>query len=192
MITIDRFEKICENKKIKDRLKEAGIFQGIGPTGPQGIPGPQGEIGPTGPQGESGLPYQALFSGFYNEANGNEIATFLNKRVFPTDSDVFITTDTDITIDKGVYELTLSGVITGADNDDGGIFYLYDVTSDTIVSGLYFLLNKGNTPEMYFSGVAIIAIDTPSTFQVKTELTGGGVKKVKFSGINIVLKKHNI
>lgn len=186
MVTINKIERICENQKLKNRLKEAGIFPLIGPTGPKG------EIGPTGPKGENSLSYEGILSGFYNDEYGEETLSFLDKKVFPKDTDIFTTNDTDINIKKGIYEVTLSGIITGVDEDNGGIFYLYNATNDTIINGLHFLLSASNVKEMYFSGTTVVELSEPSVFQVKTEVSGGKVQKVKFNDINILIKKYTI
>lgn len=169
-----------------------GIQGNPGPIGPQGI---QGNIGPTGPTGNPGpASYKAIAFASYGNTNNAGIDKINTMRIIPGNNEIFsIPNDTDININStGVYEITLCGRISGVSNDIGASFCLFNTTTNKIISDLNFVLDKGNTPDMDFSETTVDDIYSNSVLQVKLTIDGNSQNNIKFSDINVIIKRYNI
>lgn len=169
-----------------------GIQGDPGPIGPQGI---QGNIGPTGPTGNPGpASYKAIAFASYGNTNNAGIDKINTMRIIPGNNEIFsIPNDTDININStGVYEITLCGRISGVSNDIGASFCLFNTTTNKIISDLNFVLDKGNTPDMDFSETTVDDIYSNSVLQVKLTIDGNSQNNIKFSDINVIIKRYNI
>lgn len=197
--------------KNRSKLDEcSNIFKYIfvqgatGPTGPSGVQGLIGEQGPTGPQGvkgEQGDPgisegalYNSLVFVDIPETTVSGIATIGDSKKVPNTNEYFtINNNRNISIlNAGVYEITVSGKITGVTSTVGASFYLYDVTNDKKISNLTFELKKGNITEMNFSKIKLLEINSPVELQLKTKIENNASSDVTFSDISILIKKYNI
>lgn len=178
-----------------------GVKGEQGDTGPQGIPGEKGEQGPQGPKGDKGDPgisegalYNSLVFVDIPETTVSGIAITGDSKKVPNTNEYFtINNNRNISIlNAGVYEITVSGKITGVTSTVGASFYLYDVTNDKKVSNLTFELKKGNIAEMNFSKIKLLEINSPVELQLKTEIENNASSDVTFSDISILIKKYNI
>lgn len=162
----DKIKNIFENKIIREKLYNAGMYPMIGPTGPRGKKieildsydtyekllekHPKGNIGPKG--------------------------------------------DKDITINNtGLFEITVCGRISGVTTETGGKFSLRNTTTGKDLTDLSFELNKGNTEDMDFSEVAFAEITAPANLRIKTEITGDkNTSNILFSTINVLIKGYYV
>lgn len=170
-----------------------------GETGPQGLIGETGATGPTGPTGPAGAgvgvtAYNAILFTRYADTTDAKSLTIREKTFIPDPTNYFSIPST-INIDvkfTGIYEITLCGKISGVTEDNGASFYLWNTVTGSIINNLTFSLNEGTTREMNFSGTTITQIFAPATLQVKTVIINdASSSKVKFTDINLVIKRYN-
>lgn len=163
--------------------------------------GEKGEVGPQGPKGDKGEPgisegalYNSLVFVDIPETTVSGIATTGDSKKVPNTNEYFtINNNRNISIlNAGIYEITVSGKITGVTSTVGASFYLYDVTNDKKISNLTFELKKGNIAEMNFSKIKLLEINSPVELQLKTEIENNASSDVTFSDISILIKKYNI
>ena len=179
----------------------------IGPQGPKGEQGEQGpkgdpgEIGPQGPKGDKGesgaiepILYNTLFFSSIPETTVSGIALLGASRMIPGVNEYFgISNGRNIDIKQsGIYEVTLCGRISGVTPTVGASFYLYDATNNQKIADLVFDLKKGNTPEMNFSEVNLLEVTNSMQLQLKTEIENNASSDIRFSDINILIKRYNI
>lgn len=162
-----------------------GIQGDIGPTGPQGI---QGEVGPTGPAAitsTDGL----FFTSFEDGSTSNDLL-LKDSWVLPNPSDYFsLASDHEIEVEPGVYEIVFSGFISEADDTHGAEFYLAD-ENGAAIKDVHFKLPAGNGKQMYFSQSIIFRFEKITTLKVSTNILGDETSsKVVISDVNLLMKK---
>ena len=135
----------------------------IGPRGPRGERGIQGEPGPLIASSNEGI----FFTGF-------------------ADTNV---SESEIEIEPGIYEITLTGLIENADEDHGAAFYLKNEAGSAI-KDLSFQLPIGEGKIMHFSQVTLFKFDTLTTLQVMVNILGEeDTSNVTISDVNLLIKK---
>lgn len=150
---IYKYQELEENLRLRNKLLKIGIGCPIivptGPTEPQGIQGPEGIQGTTGPTGPTGPIAISSNEGLF-------FTSFLDTRIqgemlidtpwlIPNSSPYFsLPSTSEIEVQPGIYEITLSGLIEEADDTHGAEVYLMDDKGSTI-KGLSFRLPAGNT-----------------------------------------------
>ena len=89
----------------------------------------------------------------------------------------------------GIYEITMSGLISGVDNDHGAEIYLSD-NNGSAVKDLDFKLANGDGKQMNFSRSIIFRFENPTILSVHTNITGEiGTSNIVISGVNLYFKK---
>lgn len=155
---------------------------------------PKGEKGNTG-AGAGASSYNLIFFASYVDATDSRAMTIKEKTFLP-DSSSMITVPSVINIDinvTGIYEITLCGKISGVSLDNGGSFYLMNITTGTVINNLNFSLNEGDVPDMTFSGTTITQIFAPATFQVKSMISNDlGGSSVKIYDVCLIIKRYNV
>ncbi len=187
--------KIKEKQNLRKELLDLGLICTlVGPTGPQGPIGLQGEQGPKGDPGRDAINFPASTeSMFYTSFldTTNEGALIINEPwLIPNTSAYFeIVNDNEVLIKPGIYEITLTAFISGADNAHGGVVYLQD-ENQTSVKDLYFKLEQGEGKIMHFYQTILLRIEEDTKYSVNVEVLGGlAASNVKFSDINLIFKK---
>lgn len=154
---------------------------------------PKGEKGPAGP-GVGVTAYNAILFTRYAEATDARALTIREKTFIP-DPNNFFSVPSTINIDikyTGIYEITLCGKISGVTQDNGASFYLWNTVTGSVINNLSFSLNEGTTSDMNFSASTITQIFAPATLQVKTTITNNqSSSKIKFTDINLIIKRYN-
>lgn len=155
---------------------------------------PKGEKGNTG-AGAGVTAYNSIICVRYADASDSRSMTIKEKTFLPDPSSTFSVPST-INIDinaTSIYEITLSGKISGATQDNGGKFYFVNVTTGEIISNLSFALLEGDTSDMSFSSTVIIQLFAPATFQVKSVITNNlSSSSVSISDVCLIMKRYNV
>lgn len=155
---------------------------------------PKGEKGNTG-AGAGVTAYNSIICVRYADASDSRSMTIKEKTFLPDPSSTFSVPST-INIDinaTSIYEITLSGKISGVTQDNGGKFYFVNVTTGEIISNLSFALLEGDTSDMSFSSTVIIQLFAPATFQVKSVITNNlSSSSVSISDVCLIMKRYNV
>ena len=179
---MDKYCEIKENAKLRNKLLCMGI---------SGPAGPRGEIGPTGPTGPtSSASIEALFSTSLADSSTSNLMTFDNPWFIPNDTDAFYQVDdSKISVTPGIYEISMSGLISGVDENHGAEVYLSD-DNGSAIKDLNFKLLSGNINQMYFSQIILFRFDKETILEVTTNFTGDtNSSNVVISGVNVFIKK---
>lgn len=160
----------------------------IGKTGPMGPMGPKGDKGDKGDTPISSS--EGVFFASYDDTNG-VISMVLNDTwLVPEVSEYFvILSNTDVEVAAGIYEINLSGQVSGVDDTHGGGFYLADSTGAAI-KDLTFELSMGNMNEMYFGKAILFRFEKDTILEVMTSLTGDiNTSKVMIKNVTLLMRK---
>lgn len=194
-MSLDKYQQIQENMKIKNKLQSIGIGCSIvGPKGEKGDIGPTGPIGPAGPTGPSGsIPVSSteeLFFTSYEDTNKSNEMLFKDSWLIPNHSISFtLVSDSEVEVQPGIYEIAFSGLIEKADSTHGAGFYLQDKDGAAIKDFSYELpIGSGN--QMHFSSDVIFRFEHPTVLKVTTNFLGDeGTSNVLISSVNLLMKK---
>lgn len=196
-----KYQDIEKDIELRKRLLGLGICSScIGPRGlkgdkgDQGEQGIQGEIGPAGPPGPvAGSSTDGLFfTGFIDEETSSSM-TFDGTWLIPEPSEYFkLSGDDEVELQPGVYQITLSGLISEADDTHGATVYLSSLDGSAI-KDLSFSLLAGNGKQMYFSQTTIIRFEKETSLQVVVSILGDeNTSNVVISDVNLLIKKIHI
>lgn len=151
------------------------------------------------PKGEDGLDgisiYDAVIHTTYETSTTTKVLQIQNEKIIPTINQVFSITDkTDININtNGDYEITICGKISGITENNSGSFYLFNKDTKATFNNQVFRLSNTTTSEMNFSATSLITINTPTTLQIKTDITKDTTQsQVNIENINLIIKKYGI
>ena len=208
---MDNFwDKILEKQKLRKEMMDLGLICTVmGPTGPQGPTGPAGEIGPQGIQGEIGLKgdkgdpgeqgvegpsfpasVENMFYTSYVDTKLEGELTIASPWLIPNPSDYFeVVNENEVLVKPGIYEITLSGLISGADNAHGGHFYLQDENGSEF-RALSFSFPQSNGKYAQFYQTTLLRFEEDTKLSVNTIILGGAAaSNVEFSNVNLMIKK---
>lgn len=163
-----------------------------GETGKQGAKGEKGDNGVSPPLPQTS--YRAILFISFAQINYSSIMSFQDVISIPSDNNILVKdTNQEFSVkEKGYYEITLCGQISGVDADHGAIFYLSN-KAGTIIQDLSFELKAGSTSRMDCSETVITKIDTPTNMYVRCGITGdNNTSKVDFANVNLIIKKYNV
>ena len=188
----DICEKIKEKQKLRNELLNLGLVCTlVGPTGPEGR---RGEQGPQGEKGEDAINFPAsvesMFYTSYTDTIEEGLLTISEPWLIPNPSDYFeIVNEHEVLVKPGIYEITMAGFISGADNAHGGLVYLQD-ENQTSIKDLYFKLEQGEGKVMHFYQTILLRVENDTTYSINVNILGGAAaSKVKFSDMNLIIKK---
>lgn len=181
-------ENYCELEHLRKNLLKLGIGYPI-----KKIKGVKGDTGPTGPKGDSGpiIPTstESIFFTTLNETTISDQMTFESPWILPNPSTYMKINENQVEVDKGLYEITLSGQITNADNNHGATFYLQTIEGSEI-KGLSFQLDKGNTNQMYFSRTILFRFEEKTELEIMAYIIGeSATSNIQISEVNLYIKK---
>lgn len=191
----DKYQELEENLRLRNKLLKIGIGCPIigptGPTGPQGIQGPEGIQGTTGPTGPIAI----------SSNEGLFFTSFLDTRIqgemlidtpwlIPNPSPYFsLPSTSEIEVQPGIYEITLSGLIEEADDTHGAEVYLMD-DKGSAIKGLSFRLPAGNTRQMHFSQTIVFRFEDTTILQSMVSILGEhDTSNVNIAEVNLLIKK---
>lgn len=175
-------------EKLELRNKILSCCQIVGPIGPRG---PRGE---RGIQGEPGLliasSNEGIFFTGFADTNVTGEMIIQDPWLIPNPSEyISIISESEIEIEPGIYEITLTGLIENADEDHGAAFYLKNEAGSAI-KDLSFQLPIGEGKIMHFSQVTLFKFDTLTTLQVMVNILGEeDTSNVTISDVNLLIKK---
>lgn len=152
------------------------------------------------PKGEPGkeisnpTSYDSILFVSFAQANFSKIMTFQEIVAIPDDNDYFkLNDDTNITIvNKGIYEITLCGQISGVDQSHGAIFYLTN-TNGSVIQDLSFEVKAGTTSRMDCSETILTKFDDNTTLYIRCGITGdSSTANIDFTNVNLIVKKYHV
>lgn len=191
----DICEKIKEKQKLRNELLNLGLVCTlVGPTGPEGRKGEQGPQGPQGEKGEDAINFPAstesMFYTSFMDTEAEGLLTISEPWLIPNPCNYFeIVNEHEVLVKPGIYEITMAGFISGADNAHGGLVYLQD-ENQTSIKDLYFKLEQGEGKVMHFYQTVLLRIENDTTYSVNVNILGGAAaSNVKFSDMNLIIKK---
>ena len=161
---------------------------------PAGATGPQGDAGAKGEKGEVGPSFPAsvksMFYTSFVDTKEEGLLTISSPWLIPNPSDYFeVVNDNEVLVRPGVYEITLSGLISNADNAHGGHFYLQDENGSEI-KALSFSFPQSNGKYAQFYQTTLLRFEENTKLSVNTVILGGAAaSNVEFSNVNLMLKK---
>lgn len=176
-------------KKVEIRNKFINLGLGcIGPRGLKGEKGDKGDKGDAGPVISSSN--EGLFFADFNDIKNNGEVNFNNSWTLPNPSSYFTKiNESMVSLSKGIYEITMSGLISGVDATHSAEIYLSDL-NNTAIKDLDFNLNANNAKQMDFSRSIILRFEEDITLKVNTNITGDALSSnVVISGVNLYFKK---
>ena len=159
-----------------------------GATGPQGEKGENGDAGPEGP----GFPasVEEMFYTSFVDTKAEGLLTISSPWLIPNPSDYFeVVNENEVLVKPGIYEITLSGLISNADNAHGGHFYLQDENGSEI-KALSFSFPQSNGKYAQFYQTTLLRFEEDTKLSVNTIILGGSAaSNVEFSNVNLMIKK---
>lgn len=192
------YDKILEKQKLRKDMIDLGLICTIiGPTGPAGAIGPQGIQGETGLKGDPGpegpsfpASVEAMFYTSYVDTKLEGLLTISSPWLIPNPSDYFeVVNENEVLVKPGIYEITLSGLISGADNAHGGHFYLQDENGSEF-RALSFSFPQSNGKYAQFYQTTLLRFEEDTKLSVNTIILGGAsASNVEFSNVNLMIKK---
>ncbi len=158
------------------------IIGKIGPTGPKGDIGPKGDTPISSSEG--------VFFSSYNDTSDIVSMSLNNTWLVPDSSDYFtILSNTEVEVTEGIYEINLSGFVSGVDTTHSGGFYLAD-SSGASIKDLTFELSMGNINLMYFGKSILFRFEESSILLVKTNITGDvNTSNVMVKDVTLLMRK---
>lgn len=164
----------------------------MGPTGPAGAIGPQWiqgktglkvDLGPEGPSFPASV--EAMFYTSFVDTKEEGLLTISSPWLIPNPSDYFeVVNENEVLVKPGIYEITLSGLISGADNAHGGHFYLQDENGSEF-RALSFCFHQSNDKYAWFYQTTLLRFEENAKLSVNTIILGGAsASNVEFSNVN--------
>lgn len=126
----------------------------------------------------------------YNDTN-DVIAMILNDTwLVPEPSEYFIIpNNTEVEVSPGIYEINLSGIVSGVDTTHGGSFYLKDST-EAAIKDLTFELSMGNISEMYFGKAILFRFEEDTILEVMASMTGDiNTSNIVVKDVTLLMRK---
>lgn len=126
----------------------------------------------------------------YNDTN-DVIAMILNDTwLVPEPSEYFIiTNNTEVEVSPGIYEINLSGIVSGVDTTHGSGFYLKDST-EAAIKDLTFELSMGNISKMYFGKAILFRFEEDAILEVMASMTGDiNTSNVVVKDVTLLMRK---
>ena len=185
-MSLNKYHEIEENMKLRNRLLKLGIGCSIvGPKGPKGDKGDRGEAGPVIPSST-----EAIFSTGFNETNESEQMIFDTPWLIPNESEFFTQlSDSELEVKPGIYEITMSGLISDMDDSHGAEVYL-ETFEGTAIKDLDFKVLEGISKQVYFSKTIIFRFESPVILRVISNIIGDlNTSKVSISSVNLHIKR---
>lgn len=149
---------------------------------------PQGPTGPQGPIAPSSL--ESTFFTDFNDITMDDEISFNNIWVIPNDLETFNVIDNNkIKIIPGIYEISISGKVSGIDDNNEAEIYL-QTEDGSAIKDLNFNFPKGNISYSYFSKNTIYRFDDETTLEIKINITSDNNNSlITISSLNLILKK---
>lgn len=149
---------------------------------------PQGPTGPAGPITPSSL--ESTFFSDFNDVTKDDELLFNNIWIIPNDLKTFNVIDNkQVKIIPGIYEISISGLASGIDENNEAEIYLQTIQG-TAIKDLSFKFPKGNISYSYFSKNTIYRFEQETTLEIKTNITSDNNNSlITISALNLILKK---
>lgn len=171
-------DEFCELNELRKKLIKLGIGNFTLKKGKKGDPGP---LIPSSNEG--------IFFTTFKDENTSSKLTFDTPWLVPNPSNYFSIYDNNVELEKGLYEISLSGLIENIDSDHGGSISVQTIDNAEI-KGLSFVLDAGNVPKLYFSRSILFRFEEPTIIEIKSYISGDlNTSNVGFSDINLYIKK---
>lgn len=179
-------DKIFEKQKLRKEMMDLGLICTImGPTGPKGDVGDKGDAGPSFPANVEDMFYTSFL-----DTKNEGLLTFSLPWLISSPSSYFqIVSENEVLVKPGIYEITLSGLITGTDDEHGGHFYLQDENNSEIKAlSFYFPQDSGKYAQFYQT--TLLRFENDTKLSVNALILGdNNLSNVEFSNVNLMLKR---
>lgn len=148
---------------------------------------PRGKPGPTTPSS-----IEAIFFSDFNEFKSSGEMIFNNTWIIPNDTEIFnIIDESKVKVVPGIYEISISGLVTGIDNDNGAEIYLL-TNKGAAIKDLNFKFPKGSANQNYFSKTTLFRFEEESVLNITANIIGNlQTSTISISEVNLILKKIN-
>lgn len=179
-------DELKEKLELRNKILSCCQIVGpIGPRGPRGERGIQGELRPLIASSNEGI----FFTGFADTNVTGEMIIQAPQLISNQSEYISIISESEIEIEPGIYEITLTGLIENADEDHEAAFYLKNEDGSAI-KDLSFQLPIGEGKIMHFSQVTFFKFDTLTKLQVMVNILGEeDTSNVTISDVNLLIKK---
>ena len=144
-----------------------------------------GPAGTTVPSSTDGFFFTA-----FNETTKTSRLTFDTPWFIPNESIYFRqVSDSEVMLQEGVYEISVSGLIEQADDTHGAEIYLQNEEGSAI-KDLTFKLPENTDKRMYFTKSIIFRFENPTTLSMETNILGNpDTSNVTITEITLYIKK---
>lgn len=189
-MALDKYKLLEDNVNFRNKLLCLGLSS-IGPRGPKGDKGEKGDKGDKGDTGEVVVSSnESIFFTSYDDSNTSGVMTLKDSWLIPNPSEYFlISNDTEVEVTKGIYEISLSGIVKGVDNTHAGQFYL--ITKEgSAIHDLTFELTTGSINQMYFSKNILFRFEEDTILEVMAGVSGDiNTSNVEIDNVTLLMKK---
>ena len=133
---------------------------------------------------------EGIFFTDFNELIASGEMVFDNTWLIPSVSDIFkVIDDSKVEVAPGIYEISISGLITGVDNDNGAEIYLL-TNKGSAIKDLSFKFPKGSNSQSYFSKTTLFRFEEESILDVSVNILSDlQTSTISISEVNLILKK---
>lgn len=146
---------------------------------------PRGNPGPTTPSSTEGI----FFSDF-NELTSSGKLIYDNVWSIPNDTEIFnIIDESKVKVIPGIYEISISGLVTGIDDNNSAEIYLLTDTGAAI-KDLNFKFPKNSGSQSYFSKTTLFRFEEETYLEINTNIMSDlQTSTITISEVNLLLKK---
>ncbi len=183
------YQKLLEKQKLRKELLDLGLVCMV--QGPQGLKGEKGDKGDKGDPGStSPATYESIFYTSFNDTKEEGMFIINMPWLIPNPSEHFeIISDTEVLVKEGIYEISLSCQMIGADASHGAQVYLQDENGSEF-KALSFTYPQNNGTFSSFYQTTLIRLEKDTTLSVNALIMGDkDSSNIEFSNANLMLKK---
>ncbi len=144
---------------------------------------------PKGEKGASTSSTEAIFFSDFNKLTSSGEMIFNNKWFIPNDQETFnILDESKVEIIPGIYEISISGLVAGINNDNSCEIYLMTNKKEA-VKDLNFKFPKGSNGQNYFSKTTLFRFDEKTSLNVTVDIIDDIQNSISIEEVNLILKK---
>ena len=146
---------------------------------------PRGNPGPTTPSST-----EKIFFSDFNELTSSGKLIYDNVWNIPNDTEIFnIIDESKVKVIPGIYEISISGLVTGIDDNNSAEIYLL-TDKGAAIKDLNFKFPKNSGNQSYFSKTTLFRFEEETYLEINTNIISDlQTSTITISEVNLLLKK---
>ena len=146
---------------------------------------PRGNPGPTTPSST-----EKIFFSDFNELTSSGKLIYDNVWRIPNDTEIFnIIDESKVKVIPGIYEISISGLVTGIDDNNSAEIYLL-TDKGAAIKDLNFKFPKNSGSQSYFSKTTLFRFEEETYLEINTNIMSDlQTSTITISEVNLLLKK---